>query len=147
MKTGTIMGVVTVGVISMAGCSTESVLELEPGTCFNVSYDATEISRVPTVSCAEEHDAEVFHLFEITENMTYDDEAVFTLAFEQCVEAFEGYVGVDFYDEQVFHLDIYTMYPVANGWKDGDRGVVCSVVSIDPTNKLTGTQRNAFAPN
>lgn len=147
MKLKAIMGVTVLGVVSLVGCSSKGVLDLSPGTCFDVSSDETAIRQVPTVSCTEEHDAEVFHVFDITEDMAYDADAIFSLANERCVEAFEGYVGVDFYDEQVFHLDIYTMYPLEAGWNEGNRAVVCSVVSVDPTGKLTGSQKNAFAPS
>ncbi len=144
MKTRLIVSLVAVVGTTLVGCSTSSVLELEPGACFNVSFEATEISRVPTVDCAKAHDAEVFHVFDLPD-MVYDEESVFYAAGEVCLDVFEDYVGIDFFDPEVEHLDLYTMYPLSEGWKNGDHGIVCSIVMRDPTKQLTGSQKNAFA--
>jgi len=127
MKTRLIVSLVAVVGTTLVGCSTSSVLELEPGACFNVSFEATEISRVPTVDCAKAHDAEVFHVFDLPD-MVYDEESVFYAAGEVCLDVFEDYVGIDFFDPEV-----------------GDHGIVCSIVMRDPTKQLTGSQKNAFA--
>lgn len=144
VKIKVMAGILTVGVASLTGCSSESVFDLEVGTCFNVSLDAVEISRVPTVDCAEPHDAEVFYVYSITDITSYDEMSVYDSALGRCIEEFEGWVGVDYYDEQAMDLDVYAMYPLEEGWSLGERGVVCSIISWDMEEQLTGSTRNSF---
>lgn len=131
----------------LVGCATKAVDALELGNCFDVSTEATEVSQVPTIDCAKPHDAEVYHLFDLASDITYDEEVIYDTAAQGCLGAFAGYVGVDFYDTSVEHLDIYTLYPLEEGWKNGDHGVVCSIVSVTVGEKLTGSQKGAFAQN
>jgi hypothetical protein len=48
---------------------------------------------------------------------------------ENCVPAFAGYTGSDF--EQQQSLDIYWLFPVADGWEGGDHELVCSLFRVD----------------
>lgn len=101
---------------------------LPVGTCLfrAPSANGDEASRRTfAVGCAEPHQGEVFHRFDITaapdEPYPGDVEAA-RRADEGCADGFALYVGVP-HDES--RLDVLYYYPSADTWVGGDRGVMC----------------------
>jgi hypothetical protein len=149
MKPRLYVGLAAVLAMALAGCSTENVADLGPGDCFNVSLsgESQEIGQVPTVECSKEHTAEVFMVADLPDSsgMSYDLDEIFNRGADLCIDEFERYVGIDFYDPAVFDLDISVVHPLEEEWKQGVRSITCLIIPVDISEKLTGSQKNAFA--
>ena len=137
-----LMASMSVGVVSMMGCSAEQreqaeqtlgldeqdVFSLQVGTCFNDedgdidSGSGEEITDVPIRECNKPHDYEVYHLFELTGDSLPSAEEFDRQIEENCIPAFEEYVGKS-YDESIYAMS--TLSPSLDTWKTGDHEVVC----------------------
>jgi hypothetical protein len=108
--------------------------DLRVGDCFDVKDPtAEEISDVTARPCTDPHEYELFWTGSMTEG-AYPTEAAFR-AFMQgnCFDAFGTFVGKP-YEDSV--LDIYWLYPLEDGWGEGDRSIQCA--AYHPTkNRLT----------
>lgn len=120
--------------ISLVGCA--QPFEAEVGACLDSAGLAGEISELPTIDCAEEHDAEVFHKFSLPEGDFPGEAAVYEAAQAGCLEAFEPYVGTDYTESDLW---ITYLTPLEGSWSI-DRDVVCILQSDDPvTGSMKGT--------
>lgn len=126
-------------VAGLAGCGQQAVDKLSVGDCFNYSELGSEVSSVPSIDCAEPHEAEVFAVFDIS-LPAFDDQAVTDAADQGCYDAFAGYIGIDYVDSQYYY---YALTPLADGWANGDRGVICFVVPESGT--VTGSLKGSAA--
>jgi hypothetical protein len=114
------------------------VMTLRVGDCFD-NIDATEISQVPVVPCADAHDNEVFHAFALEGDEWPGDAAVQEEALAACDPAFEDFVGVA-YDEST--LDWSLIFPTEASWNEfDDREVQC--VLFDPAGQVEGSLAGA----
>ncbi|MBN2176600.1 MAG: septum formation family protein [Demequinaceae bacterium] len=147
MKTRVYVGLAAALVMTLAGCSTESLADLRAGDCFNVALTDEEqiFSQVPTVDCSKPHTAEVYKVSDISASYTYDEDEVFNMSLDLCYDAFEAYVGVDYFDPLAADLDFTFFYPPEEEWEAGERSVTCAVIRLDPTEDLTGSMKDAFA--
>lgn len=117
--------------------------EIRVGDCFNDSASYVpgveeEVTSVPAVPCSDSHDNEVYAVFDIGISSYPDDEEMFELAFNSCLDKFEPFVGRDY---QTSVLDIYALYPTRESFSRlSDREVVCAVFDMN-ANKLQGSVR------
>lgn len=136
------MALMSLGIVSMVGCSEsqreqaeqtlgldeKDVFSLQVGTCFNEtsgnisSGEDEEISDVPVRDCNKPHDYEVFHLFNLTGDTLPTGEDFETQVMENCVPAFEQYVGKP-YEESIYTMS--TLSPSTESWEASDREVAC----------------------
>jgi len=131
----------TLGFVA-AACSSNrtSVLDLGVGDCFNdEDLDAEVITNVPTVSCSEPHDNEIYHAYSMTDAVHPGRDAALDAADQRCFEQFEPFVGMDYFESD---LDFFSMVPTPESWDEGDRGVLCALYAVD-LSKLTGSMRDA----
>lgn len=111
------------------------------GDCFDDSRsagigEASEISNLPGVPCADPHDNEVFAIFDVGIASFPQGDGMADLAFDSCRERFESFVGRDYESSS---LDILTLYPTRDSWnRQNDREIVCAVYDIS-ANKLRGS--------
>lgn len=116
----------------------ESAFNMQVGDCWN-DVTTDEVSDVPMVPCAEEHDNEVYAEFDLPDGAFPGDDAVEEAAFDGCYERFADYIGIS-YEESV--LEIYPMWPTEAGWDElNDRQIVCSVWDVEGA--LTGSVKGA----
>jgi len=109
------------------------------GDCFNdVSFD-DEVSSVPGVPCSEPHDNETYAVFDVSVTSYPEGDGMSELAFESCMGHFEAYVGKDYESSS---LDITTMFPSQQSWRENDREVICAVYDMNAA-KLTGTAKGS----
>jgi hypothetical protein len=114
------------------------------GDCFNdnsalLSEDTGEVTSLPGVPCGEPHDNEVYAIFDVDLESFPGDEAMSEMAFAQCIERFEGFVGI-VYEDSV--LNVTALYPSDQSWRlQDDREVVCAVYDTNQ-NKLTGSAKD-----
>jgi len=119
--------------------TTVDAIDIHLADCFN-NPGAESVEEVMVVPCAEPHDFEVFHSFELEDGHYPGDDAVQEEWFKGCLAEFEAFVGTAF-DESA--LDVSAIYPTEQTWNElEDREVLCSVTAIDGTRR-TGSARNA----
>ncbi|NYH53915.1 hypothetical protein HNR06_003504 [Nocardiopsis arvandica] len=142
---------------SLSGCGAlisalgvGNVMDLNVGDCFKVAeMDAAlggeEVSDIPLVDCAQEHDSEFFFSHEMTGEEFPGDGTVSTEAEEICYgDNFTSFVGVS-YDES----EIYAAYlaPTQQTWDQlNDREILCYVTTVEPGGSgepVTGTLEGA----
>ncbi|MGF1648633.1 MAG: septum formation family protein [Kineosporiaceae bacterium] len=123
------------------------VFSFTVGDCFNQG-GATEDGAMPQVEavegvpCAEPHDAQVFHLFDVTDAEEFPGEESLQVTSEEgCLAEFEAFVGAA-YEESVLYSSSFT--PTAGSWAQGDREVVCLLVG-ENGEKLTQDHRDSGA--
>jgi len=112
---------------------------VQVGDCFDdVSFEE-EVSSVPGVPCSEPHDNETYAVFDVSVSSYPEGEGMSELAFESCQERFATYVGKDYESSS---LDITTMFPSQQSWREDDREVICAVYDMN-AEKLTGTAKGS----
>ena len=133
------MAVLAAALLATA-CTQGNVFSLEVGQCFNDPDETGEISDVAIVDCAESHNNEVYHLFDIPGDSFPGDDVVVELARDGCIGAFDSFVGTPYLDSA---FEVFPIYPTAESWdRADDREVVCALFDLT-TNESTGTARNS----
>lgn len=121
---------------------TLQVTDLRVGDCFELTEEtADEISEVDARPCTQAHAYEMFHIVTLAgaDDAYPTEDAWFTFFLEECVSAFDGYVGLAYEDSL---LEFAPFKPTEEAWDDGDRILQCALV--DPSNaELTESLRNA----
>jgi hypothetical protein len=115
------------------------------GDCLNDSSvvtteEVTEVSTVPLVTCDKPHDTEVVSSVLFEDGDYPGDDAVLARGDEECVAAFEEYIGFS-YADSVYDYGYYL--PTEESWAGGDREILCTV--YDPAGKINGTLEGAAA--
>jgi hypothetical protein len=107
----------------------EPIDQLSVGDCFDPGT-ASEVYTVPVVDCDELHKAELYGKVEIDAfgaEFPGDDE-IYEWVNARCEDQFFAYVGEE-YSGSRYWIEVFT--PTANGWDDGDRTGLCTVVLVD----------------
>lgn len=96
---------------------------LREGDCFElVDPEAPSVEIVRGLPCSSEHVYEVFFVGDMPDGAFPGDEAVSTFANENCLPAFEDYVGVPF-EQSIWYGT--PVGPTEETWGAGDRRVAC----------------------
>lgn len=114
-----------------------SVEALRVGDCLETPADGV-VTDLKAVPCAQPHDGEVFHAFDLPDGDFPGTDAVQTAGEDGCLERFEAFVGAAFDDSE---LGLLPLTPVTEGWESGDQGVLCIVQ--DEEGGLTATLKGA----
>jgi len=101
------------------------VLRLLPGDCFLAGAD--EIEAVDAVPCSDDHQAEVFAIFDLADTEWPGTAAVAQVTKNGCLDRFRGATGHVF--DPVL-MAITGFAPSEHSWKD-DRRVLCVVAAHD----------------
>lgn len=80
------------------------------------------ITELPTVDCAEDHDAQVFAVIAMPDGDYPGDDAVETAMTDGCTTAFEEFVGIPL-EESALEAD--GLAPSEDTWAVGDREILC----------------------
>lgn len=117
-----------------------SVVKLQAGDCFDqpsamATDEVAEVLSVEAMACSEPHDFELFHTFELTATELPNDAEVQSDAREQCMAAFESYVGTPYEESE---LDFGALWPTEEGWEAGDHTVMCALQTMNGA-KLEGS--------
>jgi hypothetical protein len=82
----------------------------------------------------------VYAVFDVSFEAFPGDDRMADTAFEQCLDRFAGFVGVDYESSM---LDITALYPSDQSWNvQNDREVVCAVFDMNGE-KLTGSAKDS----
>lgn len=123
-----------------ASHTTASLFDLEIGTCLNDANTplSADLTEVPTVSCAEPHDSELFAIVSVEDGSYPGVDDLVEAGQTKCQAVFADFVGVDFRSSA---LDFHFYYPTPSSWSDGDRSIFCLVK--DPGLQVVGTLQGA----
>ena len=117
-----------------------SAFDLEVGECFD-GPDSGTIEEVERIDCASPHIFEIYAAV-VHSGANNDpfpgDEAIATFAEDECIAAFEPFVGLDYDSSELF---IFYLQPTEETWQIGDREVLCTVYLEDDT--LVGTMEGS----
>lgn len=111
---------------------------LQAGDCFNDPDPGspTQVTALEAVPCDEEHNNEVFHVFQLDDGDFPGADEVKQLGLDGCEPELEGYVGATAEDAG---LAIVPVTPTEQSWNDkDDRTVLCALYKADGS-KLTGS--------
>lgn len=106
---------------SIAAAGELAAEELRVGDCV-LEPETEEFLTAGAVPCAEAHDLEIYHAFDLPSGELPGEEGLYAAAERECLPAFERYVGTSF-EESVYWLDVIT--PTEEGWSSGDREILC----------------------
>ena len=121
---------------AIIGEGTVDAFQVRIGDCFDdTDAYADEVSSLPGVPCTEPHDNEAFAVFDLAITDYPGEDAMVELANNSCVDRFESFVGRDYESSS---LDVLTMFPTVESWRQNDREIVCAVYDME-ANKLVGS--------
>ena len=125
------------GAIQTGG--TVKIDKLKVGDCYDAPGTG-EISEVTGRPCGQTHEFELIAIVQDTQQAAYPDDATFhNFIVSSCVPIFEDWIGIAI-DQSA--LDVASVVPSSDAWRDGDRTVICSV--YDPANnKLTSSLKGS----
>ncbi len=122
------------GAIVDAG--TIDAFQIRVGDCFDDSgMGDGEISSLPGVPCADPHDNEAYAVFNIKSASFPGGDEVSEIAYDSCMERFDGFVGKDYESSS---LEMFPIYPTADSWAQDAREVICAVYDMNE-GKLQGS--------
>ena len=137
----------TTGVITEEG--EVGIFQIQLGDCFNDELPfAAQPEQVPEIQlagveglpCTDQHDNEIYAVFDLNLSSFPGEEQMSALAQEACLERFEAFVGRE-YETSV--LDVLSIYPTSESFVErDDREVACAVNHIDGR-KLIGSMRGS----
>lgn len=126
---------------SIIEAGSEDVFALQVGDCFDDPSEFGEIASVDAVPCAQPHDNEIYHMFDLPDGVFPGDVAIDEAAFDRCLPAFESYVGTTYESSS---LDISYLSPTLDSWDAGDREIACLLYDLN-LQKLTGSMEGSQA--
>lgn len=120
--------------------TTASLFDLAIGTCLDDANTplSADLTEVPTVSCAEPHDSELFAIASVEDGNYPGVDDLVSAGQTKCQAVFADFVGIDFRSSS---LDFHFYYPTPSSWAQGDRSIFCLVG--DPGLQVVGTLQGA----
>ena len=106
-----------------------SVFHLKVGDCLVPPTNIqAELSSVTVVACKKPHTQEVYaNVDDDSAGDNYPgDTTLRSFADGQCLQRFQGYVGVDYRESSLFYT---YLLPSARSWETKDRTVVCVITT------------------
>ena len=118
-----------IGFVAAQLDGSEPIEQLAVGDCFDAG-DAVEVYDVPVIECNELHGSELYGKVEIEGfGSTYPgDDPLFDWVNARCEDQFSAYVGEP-YEDSRYWIEVFM--PTEDGWDDGDRVGLCTVVLVD----------------
>jgi hypothetical protein len=129
-RTIVVIGVIVVflAVVLFVVRNNAAVDDLAVGDCFNIP-DGVTISTVEKHPCTEGHNAEVVFVGEYTGDTYPISLSLDSFVEDNCVPAFESYVGRAIDSEPELSLGYF--HPTRDGWDSGDKTISCYISQPD----------------
>ena len=124
-----VFAVLGFGFIAAQLDGSEPIDQLVVGDCFDAG-DAAEVYSVPVIDCSELHSSELYATVEVAgfDEVYPGDDVLYDWVNARCEEQFSAYVGEP-YEDSRYWIEVY--FPTEDGWDDGDRNSLCTVVLLD----------------
>ncbi|HEY1135356.1 MAG TPA: septum formation family protein [Nocardioides sp.] len=107
---------------------TAEAASLEVGDCVN-NPDSDQFEDIGAVPCADSHDLEIYHAFDLADGEYPAEEDIFAEAETECGGRFEEFVGFPYEDSEI-DWDIF--FPTSQSWDEfDDREVQCIVFDLN----------------
>jgi Septum formation len=105
--------------------------DLKVGDCFDDPVGVVEVSEIQHHPCNEPHTGEVVFVgtMEGTNEEYPSDDVLRDYVGANCIPAFNAYTGLSY--ETAQDLDVGTYSQTEEGWRAGDRGIICYIVRVD----------------
>jgi hypothetical protein len=125
-----VIAIIAVGALIFRDRLSSNAGELKLGDCYDDPQGVMVVTDVQHHPCNEAHTAEVVFIGTLPDSATYPTTtAIETYVETRCLPAWTSYTGKDYQTEPVLDLGYYS--PSADGWKDGDRGIICYAIRED----------------
>jgi hypothetical protein len=127
-----IVGVVLIGGFIFRDFISGNASDLEVGQCFDLPTTTETVEDVQHHPCDQAHGGEVFFVGKSAagDDEAYpSDEVLSAEVFGFCDSPFAAYTGKDPDTDPVWTYGYFI--PTADGWDDGDRGIICYATKID----------------
>jgi hypothetical protein len=107
--------------------------DLAVGDCFDAPTTVDEtVEDVSHHPCTDAHTAEVFFVADHPDTGSFPGyEAFDTFTEDNCPATFATYTGMDFYGDEAVDYDIGVLYPLEEGWGQGDHEITCYLLRVD----------------
>lgn len=129
LRSGGLVLAAVFGMAALAACSEAPTAAI--GDCIDsADLPDGDLAELPTVSCDESHDLEVFHAFDLDEGEFPGEDEMSIQAEDQCMPVFEEYVGMQYQQSEIW---VTTVFPSQETWDIGDREVLCLLESEETT--------------
>ncbi|MDX2024881.1 septum formation family protein [Microcella sp.] len=119
------------------GNDNTDVFTLQVGDCLNDATAAETVETIPTVPCDEPHDSEIYASIIMEGDVFPGEDATIAQADQACLDAFAGFVGID-YADSLYYYSYY--FPTEGSWAGGDREILCTI--YDEAGQTTGSLQN-----
>ena len=107
-----------------------SATALREGDCVNDLKDTTSLLSLPAVPCNQAHEGEVFAVFDLPAGPYPGQSGVDDAVNTECSGRLAGYSTTAAADPGV---GLFSVYPLEQNWKAGDRQVVCIAAPFSGT--------------
>jgi Septum formation len=125
-------GIVVVGGFLFRDRLMGSPDDMRVGDCFQEPTGQEVIEDVQHQPCGEPHDLEVVFVGDhpaAKGAAVPSDDAYDAFVTDRCLPAFAAYTGTDLLSQEVLAIGYYV--PTDEGWRDGDRKIICYTARID----------------
>ena len=123
---------------------TASAFDIRVGDCFNVPAIIGSVEEAELVPCADPHLYEAYaaYVYPDKANAEYPGlDAIIDAGDEYCFDEFEDFVDARW---ETSALDFAYLYPEPEGWRFGDRTILCFLAAVDES-MLTGSMQGTKA--
>ena len=140
MRTPVVIVSIAALAAGLSACGDSDVFDIPVGACLDSSsLEGDQVATIELLDCAEEHDVEAYASLALSGEAYPGQEEILAQADEFCLAEFDSFIGTAYQDSV---LDFSFLYPTEESWGQGDREVLCLVISPEPvTGTLEGTAR------
>ena len=127
---------------TIVGAGTLHITDVRVGDCFDLNEgpDVEEVGEIRAIPCDEPHTFEAYYTTDLAAG-DYPSRSVLDAEVEAaCRPSFETYVGRDYETSELY---VTSFEPTPEGWRDGDRGILCVISTYQGESPLTGSVRNS----
>jgi hypothetical protein len=127
---------------AIVGAGTLHIADVRVGDCFDLNdgLDVEEVGDIRAIPCDEPHTFEAYYTTDLAAGAYPSRSALDAQVEAACLPTFESYVGRDYATSELY---VTTFEPTPEGWRDGDRGVLCVISTESAATPLTGSVRNS----
>jgi hypothetical protein len=134
-------------VASLAACSSaknpnkptsKGALDVSTNECMQIDPKglSPDVSKLPIIDCSKPHTHQIFFTYQDTDDVFPGMTALEATAQQQCLTAFQPFVGISFVDSTLF---VTWIVPSLDSWNDKkDRAILC-VLGLKNGGTLTGS--------